>query len=80
MVAKLDLITLNNTGLNDAGLLQEISEPKLSYIQIDNTLVTYDGLLAIAENKRIVPVARKQFTEEQMEHFSQIQQEKAKKP
>ena len=77
---KLDLITLNRTGLDDAGLLQAASIPKLSHIQIDHTAVTYEGLLAIAGNSRIEPVAHVQFTKEQMEHFSQLQREKAKKP
>ena len=39
---------LNRTGLDDAGLLQAASIPKLSHIQIDHTAVTYEGLLAIA--------------------------------
>lgn len=76
---KLDLLTLNRTGLDDAGLLQAASIPKLSHIHIDHTAITYDGLLAIAENNRIEPVVHEQFTKEQMEHFSQIQREKAKK-
>ena len=54
---KLDLLTLNRTGLDDAGLLQAASIPKLSHIQIDHTAVTYEGLLAIAGNNRIEPVA-----------------------
>ena len=74
------LLTLNRTGLDDAGLLQAASIPKLSHIQIDHTAVTYNGLLAIAGNNRIEPVAHVQFTKEQMEHFSQLQREKAKKP
>ena len=77
---KLDLLTLNRTGLDDAGLLQAASIPKLSHIQIDHTAVTYEGLLAIAGNNRIEPVAHMQFTKEQMEHFSQLQREKAKNP
>ena len=77
---KLDLLTLNRTGLDDAGLLQAASIPKLSHIQIDHTAITYEGLLAIAGNNYIKPVAHVQFTQEQMEHFSQLQREKAKKP
>ena len=77
---KLDLLTLNRTGLDDAGLLQAASIPKLSHIQMDHTAVTYDGLLAIAGNNYIKPAAHVQFTKEQMEHFSQLQREKAKKP
>ena len=42
---KLDLLTLDHTGLDDAGLLQAASIPKLSHIWIDHTAVTYDGLL-----------------------------------
>ena len=77
---KLDLLTLNHTGLDDAGLLQAASIPKLSHIQIDYTTVTYEGLLSIAGNSRIEPVSHVQFAKEQMEHFSQLQREKAKKP
>ncbi len=77
---KLDLLTLNRTGLDDAGLLQAASIPKLSHIQIDHTAITYDGLLAVAGNSRIEPVAHEQFTKAQMEHFFHIQREKAKKP
>ena len=77
---KLDLLTLNRTGLDDAGLLQAASISKLSHIQIDHTAVTYEGLLAIAGNNYIKPVVHVQFTKEQMEHFSQFQREKAKKP
>ena len=77
---KIDLLTFNRTGLDDAGLLRAASIPKLSHIQIDHTAVTYEGLLAIASNSRIEPVAHVQFTKEQMEHFSQLQREKAKKP
>lgn len=77
---KLDLLALNRTGLDDAGLMQVASIRKLSHIQIDNTNVTYEGLIAIAENNRIEPVSHEQFTKEQMEHFSKVQREKAKKP
>ena len=76
---KLDLLTLNRTGLDDAGLLQAAAIPKLSHIWIDHTAITYDGLLAVAGNNYIHPVAHVQFTKEQMEHFSQLQREKAKK-
>ena len=77
---KLDLLALDHTRLEDAGLLRAASIPKLSHIWIDRTAVTYDGLLAVAGNNYIHPVAHVQFTKEQMEHFSQLQREKAKKP
>lgn len=76
---KIDLLTLNRTGLDDAGLCQAASIPRLSHIQLDHTAVTYEGLLSIAGNNYIKPVAHVQFTKEQMEHFSQLQREKAKK-
>ena len=77
---KIDLLTLNRTGLDDAGLRQAASIPKLSHIQMDHTAVSYEGLLAVTGNSRIQPVAHVQFTQEQMGHFSQLQREKAKKP
>ena len=77
---KLDLLTLNRTRLDDVGLLQAASIPTLSHIQMAHTAITYEGLLAIAGNNYIKPVAHVQFTQEQMEHFSQLQREKAKKP
>ena len=77
---KLDLLALDHTGLDDTGLLQAASIPKLSHIWIDHTAVTYEGLLAVAGNNRIEPVSHVQFTKEQMEYFSQLQREKAKKP
>lgn len=76
---KIDLLTLNHTGLNDDGLMQAASIPKLTHIQIDHTAVTYEGLLHIAEHTRIEPVSKEQFTQEQMESFSKLQREKAKK-
>ena len=36
---KLDLLTLNRTRLDDAGLLQAASIPKLSHIQMDHTAI-----------------------------------------
>ena len=76
---RLDLLTLNHTGLNDAGIMAAAAIPKLSHIQIAHTAVTYEGLLAIAGNSRIEPVAHEQFTREQMEDFFKLQREKAKK-
>ena len=58
----------------------EASIPKLSHIWIDHTAVTYDGLLAVAGNNYIHPVAHVQFTKEQMEHFSPAPAGKAKSP
>ena len=77
---KIDLLTLGRTGLDDAGLRQAASIPKLSHIQMDHTAVTYEGLLAVAGHNRIQPAAPVPFTQEQMEHFSQLHREKSQKP
>ena len=71
---------VENGTLTDACFPVFSAMPKLSHIWIDHTAVTYDGLLAVAGNNYIKPVAHVQFTKEQMEHFSQLQREKAKKP
>lgn len=76
---KIDLLSLNHTGLDDNGLLQAASIPKLTHMHIDYTAVTYEGFLQIADHPRIEPVSKEQFTQEQMENFSKLQREKAKK-
>lgn len=76
---KLDLLSLNNTNLTDEGLKQASFISKLTHIQIDHTNVTYEGIMAITDNKRIEPVVFDQFTKEQMENFFKIQRQKAKK-
>ena len=77
---KIDLLALNRTGLDGAGLLQASSLTKLSHIQIDHISVTFEGLLSVADNKRITPIAPEQFTEEQMEAFRPRQRDFFKKP
>ena len=48
---KLDLLTLNRTGLDDAGLLQAASIPKLSHIQIDHTRVCWPSPATTASSR-----------------------------
>lgn len=76
---KIDLLCLNRTGQNDAGLLQASLNPKLSHIQLDDTEVTYEGLLRAAVNRKLKPVAHKQFTQEQLDNFAKLQRDLAKK-
>ena len=73
-------LTLNRTGLDDAGLLQAASIPKLSKSRSTIPPLPMRGLLASAGNNRIEPVSHVQFTKKQMEHFSQLQRGKAKSP
>ena len=77
---KLDLLTLDHTGLDDAGLLQAASIPKLSHIWIDHTAVTYDGLLAVAGNNYIKPVAQCAIYQGADGTLLPAPAEKAKKP
>ena len=77
---KLDLLTLNRTGLDDAGLLQAASIPKLSHIQIDHTAVTYEGPAGHRRQQLHQAGGHVQFTKEQMEYFSQIQRKGPKSP
>lgn len=77
---KIDLLCLNRTGLNDAGLLQASLNTKLSHIQLDDTEVTYEGLLKAAVNRKLEPIAHKQFTKEQLDNFAKLQRDLAKKP
>ena len=77
---KIDLLTLNHTELDDNGLMQAASIPKLTHIHMDYTAVTYEGLLNIANHPRIEPISKEQFTQEQMENFLKLQREKSKKP
>ena len=76
------LLLDGNAAIHGSGLsaLHSCKLDLLTHIQIDHPAVTYEGLLAIAGNNRIEPVAHVQFTKEQMEYFSQIQREKGKKP
>ena len=78
---------VENAALTDACFPIFSAMPKLRYLLLDgnaaihgHTAITYDGLLAVAGNSRIEPVAHEQFTKAQMEHFFHIQREKAKKP
>src|SRR5699024_2587825 len=56
---KIDLLTLNRTGLDDAGLRQAASIPKLSHIQLDHTADTHEGPPALAADSPIPPLPMK---------------------
>ena len=73
------LLLTGNAGIDGSGL-SALQGCKLDLLTLDHTAVTYDGLLAVAGNNYIKPVSHVQFAKEQMEHFSQLQREKAKKP
>ena len=75
------LLLDGNAAIHGSGL-SALQNCKLDLLALDRTGLddTYEGLLAIAGNNRIEPVAHVQFTKEQMEYFSQIQREKGKKP
>lgn len=76
--SKLDLITLNRTSLNDAGMTQAALCSKFSHIQIDNTKVSLSGLLSLAVNTKMQVVSHTLFNDSELEQFYQLQREHAK--
>lgn len=77
--SKVDLISLNDTRLDDAGLKLAASLPKLAYLHAERTMITYDGMMAAAGNRRLNIIAHSLFTPEQAEAFHKEQRERAKK-
>ena len=77
--SKVNLISLNDTALDDGGLTLAASLPKLSYLHAERTRITYDGMMSVASNRRLNIIADSLFTSEQMEAFHIEQREKAKK-
>ena len=67
-------------GLGYYSRARNLQKAAQEIVKLGNFPDTYEGLLAITGNSRIEPVAHEQFTKEQMEHFTQMQWEKAKKP
>ena len=77
--------SMANFGVEDGALTDACfpvfsAMPKLRYLLLDGNIGINGSGLSIAGSSRIEPVAHVQFTKEQMEHFSQLQREKAKKP
>ncbi len=77
--SKVNLISLNDTALDDAGLTLAASLPKLAYLHAERTRITYEGMMSVAGNRRLNIIADSLFTPEQAEAFHIEQREKAKK-
>ena len=77
--SKVNLISLNDTALDDGGLTLAASLPKLAYLHAERTRITYDGMMSVAGNRRLNIIADSLFTPEQTEAFHTEQREKAKK-
>lgn len=77
--SKVNLISLNDTALDDCGLTLAASLPKLSYLHAERTRITFDGMMSVAGNRRLNIIADSLFTPEQTEAFHIEQREKAKK-
>ena len=77
--SKVNLISLNDTALDDGGLTLAASLPKLAYLHAERTRITYEGMMSVAGNRRLNIIADSLFTPEQMEAFHIEQREKAKK-
>lgn len=77
--SKVNLISLNDTALDDGGLTLAASLPKLAYLHAERTRITYEGMMSVAGNRRLNIIADSLFTPEQAEAFHIEQREKAKK-
>lgn len=77
--SKVNLLSLNDTALDDCGLKLAAALPKLSYIHAERTKITYGGMMAVTGNRRLNIIAHSLFTDEQSEAFQKEQREKAKK-
>ncbi len=76
---KLACIWACSTQLNDENLRFVAKIPKLETVRIQDTLVTFDGLLSIATNSRIRVVADDILTKDQIALFEHEQRRLAKK-
>ena len=77
--SKVNLISLNDTALDDGGLTLAASLPKLAYLHAERTRITYEGMMSVAGNRRLNIIADSLFTPEQTEAFHIEQRERTKK-
>lgn len=77
--SKVNLISLNDTALDDGGLTLAASLPKLAYLHAERTRITYEGMMSVAGNRRLNIIADSLFTPEQAEAFHTEQRERTKK-
>ena len=69
----LELLSLSYTSLDDLGLKAAAGLQRLSMLHLSHTAVTFDGLMATADNSRLKIVAGEQFSDSQMDEFERIQ-------
>lgn len=69
----LELLSLSYTSLDDLGLKAAAGLHKLSMLHMSHTAVTFEGLMATADNSRLKIVAGEQFSDSQMDEFEHIQ-------
>ncbi|MDL2233464.1 RhsIA family immunity protein [Ruminococcaceae bacterium OttesenSCG-928-L11] len=77
--SKVNALGMNGTSLNDAGVRMAAQLPKLSYLHVDDTKVTFEGILTVAGNKRIKICSKTLLSSEQMDEFSAAQRAAGKK-
>lgn len=77
--SKINALDMKHTALDDKALLLAAELPKLSYLHVDDTLVTFDGILAVADNQRIKICSKTLFSVEQLDAFSAAQRMAGKK-
>ena len=82
---KLCAIWLDNNPIGDKGLRIIANLPKISTVRMAGTQITFDGLIAVADNYKLNPLfndlttKEMLFTEEQIEEFERVQRHLAKK-
>lgn len=82
---KLNVVWLDNNPFGDRGLALIASLPKISTIRMANTRITFDGIIAVADNYKLNlcvddrDTKKMLFTQEQMNEFERVQRHLAKK-
>jgi len=76
--SKLDSLDVSDTAFDNDGLKLAAQISKLSTIKINNTKVTIDGLMSIANNNKIRVYANELFAESQLAEFVSEQRNQSK--
>jgi len=76
--SKLNSLDVSDTAFDNDGLKIAAQISKLATIKINNTKVTIDGLMSIANNNKIRVYANELFTESQLDEFVSEQRNQSK--
>lgn len=76
--SRVDTISMKNTAFGNAELLLAARLPKLSRIHVDGSKVSFEGIMAVAENSRLQICAKTLFSQEQLAAFEAAQRDAGK--